>query len=75
MEGTISKSTWSKRPTVAPQMVTLRDLAGLLDISYTTAHELAQRGELPVPGVKIGRQYRFAKSAVDRFLGTEAPSD
>lgn len=70
----ITQSTRSKRPRLEPACYTIAELAGLLDRSYTSTHEAAQRGDLPVRGFKVGRVWRFPKSEVDRLLGL-APSD
>lgn len=65
----VSQSTLSKRPRLKPATYGLRDLAALLDRSYTSIHELAQAGALPVRAFKVGREWRFAKSEVDQLLG------
>lgn len=48
--------------------MTLHEFAELLGVSYTTAHLLAQRDELPIPALKVGRQYRFSRIAYRRLL-------
>lgn len=68
---TVSRSTISKRPDIARQTYTLSELAGLLGIGYTTAHEAAQRDGLPVKAIRQGRLYLFPKAAVDRLLGLD----
>jgi excisionase family DNA binding protein len=64
----VAQSTLSKRPRLAPATYTLAELAGLLAISYTQAHERAKQGTLPVQGFQIGRGWRFPKAEVDRLL-------
>lgn len=61
----------SKRSSLPSAMYSLAELAALLDISYTKAHELAQRDALPVPALQIGRTWKFPKRAVDRLLGLD----
>ncbi len=66
---TVTHSTISKRAVLAPAVYSLAEVAALLHVSYTTAHELAQRDALPVESLKIGRVYKFRRSDVDRYLG------
>lgn len=71
---TVSRSTLAKRSPLPSATYSLAEVAGLWDISYTKAQELAQAGELPVTPIKIGRTYRFPKATVDRLLGIDAES-
>jgi excisionase family DNA binding protein len=59
-------------PRVERETITLAELAIRLGISATTAYELAARGELPVKGFKVGREYRFPRAQVDKLLGVES---
>ncbi len=68
---TVARSTLSKRPRLPSATYSLRDFAALLDISYTAAHEAAKRDALPLKYFRVGRQYRFLKAEVDRFLDIE----
>ncbi len=45
--------------------LSLTEFAQLLDIGRTTAYELAQRNDLPVPVLRVGRQYRVSRKAYD----------
>lgn len=72
---TVSHSTRSKRPRLSPATYSLVELAGLLGISYTSAHQMAQRGDLPVDPLRIGRTYKFPRAAVHRLLEIDAPAD
>jgi excisionase family DNA binding protein len=45
---------------------TIGELAAYLKISKSTLYKLAQEGSLP--GVKVGRHWRFHKDAVDAWL-------
>lgn len=69
MDAMVSQSTRAKRSDITRQTYTLAELAGLLGRSYTSIHEAAQRGELPVEPIMIGRQRLFPKAVVDRLLG------
>jgi hypothetical protein len=64
----VGQSTISKRARLQSATYTLRDFAALLGISYTAAHEAAQRDALPVKAIRQGRLYLFPKAAVDRLL-------
>ena len=65
---TASQSTVSKRARLESATYTLGEFAALLGISYTTAHEAAQRDDLPVKAIRQGRRYFYPKAAVDRLL-------
>ena len=47
-------------------VLTIGELAEYLKISRSTLYKLAQEGNLP--GVKVGRHWRFHKDAVDAWL-------
>lgn len=66
---TRSPSTRFKTATPKSATYDMRTLAGLLDVSYSSVQESCQRGDLPFPAIKIGRQYRFSKAIVDQALG------
>jgi len=51
------------------QVLTLEELAGYLKITKSTLYKLVQEGR--VPGQKLGKQWRFAKAAIDRWLDSE----
>ena len=55
--------------------MTIAELADYLKLSKSTLYKLAQEGK--VPGQKVGKHWRFHKSAVDRWLGSPAgdPND
>lgn len=54
----------SPHPAVT-DFLSLAEFAELLGIGRTTAYELAQRNALPVPVLRIGRQYRVSRKAYD----------
>lgn len=68
---TVAPSTISKRPRLESATYSLAELAAMIGVSYTTAHEMAQRGALPVKAIRVGRQYMFPKTAVHRLLEIE----
>ena len=47
-------------------VLTIEELADYLKISKSTLYKLAQNGVLP--GIKVGRHWRFHKDAVDEWL-------
>ena len=48
-------------------ILTIDQLAEYLKLSKSSLYHLARRGE--IPGQKIGRQWRFHKAAIDKWLG------
>lgn len=52
----------------APDVLTIEQLAELLQIDEKTVRALASKGELP--GRKLGRQWRFSRQAVLEWLAT-----
>lgn len=67
-----TSSNLAKLPKTTSETYTLADLAGLLGISYTTAHALAQKDALPVPAIRTGRKYLFSRRAIHDLLGITA---
>lgn len=53
------------------ETLTLEELAAALDISLTTAYQLARTNALPIPALKLGRQWRFSRRALFRYLDGE----
>jgi excisionase family DNA binding protein len=47
--------------------MTLKELQERMGISPTTAYELARKDELPVPALRIGRQFLFSRRAYERL--------
>ena len=54
------------RPAAAPEVLTLADVAELLQVDEAQARELAESGELPAR--RIGDAWRFSREAVLRWL-------
>jgi len=48
------------------EVMSIDDLAQYLKISRSTLYKIAQEGGLP--GQKVGRRWRFHKSAIDDWL-------
>lgn len=48
------------------QVLTLEELATYLKIPKSTLYKLVQEGR--IPGQKLGKQWRFAKRAIDQWL-------
>lgn len=44
----------------------IEDVGNYLNISKSTVYKLAQEGK--IPGQKVGKQWRFLRSAVDKWL-------
>ena len=49
-------------------MLTLEEIAQRMGIGMTAAYELAGQDRLPVPAIRVGRQFRFSKKAFDALL-------
>jgi excisionase family DNA binding protein len=56
------------RASEAPEVLTLAQLAELLQLEEESVRELAERGE--VPGRKLGEEWRFSRRAVLDWLAT-----
>lgn len=52
----------------ADVVMTIDDLAAYLKLSKSSLYHFARAGK--VPGVKIGQQWRFQKSAIDEWMRT-----
>ena len=48
------------------EIMTIDELSGYLKIPKSTLYKLVQEGRLP--GQKIGKQWRFGKRAIDRWI-------
>jgi len=65
----VAQSTVSKRPRRESAMYSMNDVASLFGLGYTTLWVMVRDGSFPVEPIKLGRQYKFSKRAVDRMLG------
>ncbi len=50
-----------------PDVMTLNEVAEYLRIPRSTAYKLVQEGR--IPGQKVGRQWRFRRAFVEKWLG------
>ena len=50
-------------------IMTIAELAVYLKLSRSTLYHLARAGR--VPGVKVGRHWRFHREAIDRWVSAE----
>jgi len=55
--------------------LTLSELADRLSIGKTRAYELAQKNDLPIPTLRIGREYRFSRRTLERWLESDQAAD
>ena len=53
------------------ETLTLAEIADRLGLGKTTAYELARRNELPVPAIRIGRQYFFSRAAFEDLMSAQ----
>jgi len=53
----------------------IAEVGKYLNIPKSTVYKLAQEGK--IPGQKVGKQWRFLRSAVDKWLseGNKGPSE
>lgn len=51
------------------QVMTLDELATYLKLPKSTLYKLVQQGR--VPGQKLGKQWRFGRAAIDRWLDAQ----
>lgn len=55
--------------------MTLAELATCLHIGKTKAYDLARHNQLPVPTLKVGREFRFSRPALQRWLESGGTQD
>ena len=58
-----------------PPTMTLEELATAMQVGMTTVRTMAREGTLPVPCVRVGRQYRVSRKAVEAWLAGESADD
>lgn len=51
------------------EIMTIEELSGYLKIPRSTLYKLVQEGKLP--GQKIGKQWRFGKKSIDRWINND----
>jgi predicted DNA-binding transcriptional regulator AlpA len=57
--------------TIDQDTMTLLELRTRLGLSQTSAYELASRDALPIPVIRVGRQFRFSKRAWDQLMSSQ----
>ena len=58
-------------PSSFPLVLNSRRAADLLGLHYKTVEKMARAGELP--GVQLGKAWRFSRDALIRLCGPELP--
>lgn len=51
-----------------PEVMTIEQLCLYLQLAKSTVYKLAQEGK--IPGQKVGKHWRFNKSAIDSWLSS-----
>jgi len=59
-------------PDTPEQAMTVRDVAGYLNVDEKTVYRLAQRGDLP--GFKVAGAWRFKRSDLDNWIDLQKKS-
>jgi excisionase family DNA binding protein len=54
------------------EMLTIEDLAQYLKLKPQTIYKWAQSGK--IPGAKFGKEWRFRRSAIERWIDSQIPS-
>jgi len=55
------------------EIMTIEEVARYLRIPVSTVYRLAQKGRIPAN--KVGRQWRFSRRALERWIETYPPSN
>ena len=56
-----------RNPTTVTSFLTTREVQDLLKVDRSTVYRMAEDGRLP--GIKVGRQWRFPSERIDAFFG------
>jgi len=51
------------------RLMTIEEVAGYMQVSRFTVYRLAK--DQSIPATKVGRQWRFSKEEIDRWLRSE----
>lgn len=54
--------------TIEADTMSLDELAQRLGVGLTQAYAMARTDSLPVPVIRVGRQYRFSRRAYDALM-------
>lgn len=65
----------SKPEVRQPDTMTLAELAQRLEISLTVAYRLVQEDALPVPRIRVGREWRFSRIAYEQVIRRQHPPE
>jgi predicted DNA-binding transcriptional regulator AlpA len=57
--------------TLERDMMTLSELRERMGVSATSAYALARKDALPVPVIRVGRQFRFSRHAWEQLLNSQ----
>ena len=68
MQSVLGAGAVAVAPGLAPEgrLLTVSEVADLLRINKSTVYRMAKQGRLPA--TRVGRQWRFRKSVLDRLL-------
>ena len=68
MQPVLGAGAVAAAPVLAPEgrLLTVSEVADLLRINKSTVYRMAKQGRLPA--TRVGRQWRFRKSVLDRLL-------
>ena len=68
MQSALGAGAVAAAPVLAPvgRLLTVSEVADLLRINKSTVYRMAKQGRLPA--TRVGRQWRFRKSVLDRLL-------
>ena len=65
--------TIKRTGTVESEIMTVQEVAQYLRLAEATVYKLAQAGE--IPGMKVGRAWRFKRELIDEWFKREAMQD
>jgi excisionase family DNA binding protein len=57
---------------LSADILTVQEVAKMLGLSEVTIYRLAKKGEIPAR--KVGRSWRFSRSAIERWIRKESAS-
>ncbi len=66
-----ARSRTTRHETEMPTFLTTKDVQDLINVDRSTVYRMAEDGRLP--GVKVGRQWRFPANRLAAQLGLDAP--
>lgn len=62
-------------PATQRDVLTIQELAERLGMGLTRTYEMARTNSLPIPALRIGREYRFSRRALERWLESGHAAD